>query len=111
MSSITLITGAASSGKSTVSKLVADHFPQCFVIPVDNIREMLLSGYAVPAVDEPFPPAIIEQFRWARMAAIKMAEVYAESGITVIIDDVCVPPMFVEHYQSLLRKKITRLCC
>ena len=105
MSSITLITGEASSGKSTVSKLVATHFPQCFVIPVDDIREMLLSGYAVPAVDEPFPPAIIEQFRWARLAAIKMAEIYVESGIPVIIDDVCVPPMFVEHYQGLLAKK------
>ena len=41
------------------------------------------------------------QFQWARNTAIYMAQVYANQGVDVVIDDVCVPAEFAEHYSPL----------
>lgn len=37
----------------------------------------------------------------ARSTAIYMARLYADQGVDVVIDDVCVPPNFVEQYAAL----------
>jgi predicted kinase len=101
MSTITIITGHAGCGKSTVSKLVAASMPKCFVISADDIREMMISGRPELVSEEEFQPEEIEEFEVARKAVTKIAEVYFEQGIPVIVDDVCVPPMFAEHYKTL----------
>jgi predicted kinase len=102
MKSITLIVGPPASGKSTISRLVAKSFRRCLVIPVDELREMMETGKAVPDKDLSEGPGI-EQFRLARATATHMAQIYAKEGIDVIIDDVCFPPEFREHYTSLLQ--------
>jgi predicted kinase len=99
MSAITLLTGGPGSGKSTIARLVAKRFPRCFVINVDELREMMVSGRSPP--ERGWSDEALQEFRRARAAAINMARLYASQGIEVIIDDVCVPAEFVDHYAPL----------
>ncbi|MEP7134791.1 MAG: AAA family ATPase [Chloroflexota bacterium] len=96
---ITLITGAPGSGKSTVGRLVAEHFPKSLLINVDHLREMMVSGFASPA--DGWSEVAYQQFQRARTTAIYMAQLYASQGVDVVIDDVCVPYMFADHYTAL----------
>jgi len=100
MNKIIFITGMAGSGKSTVGRLAARHFPKCLFIQVDELREKMVTGYARP-VDGVFTPEVLQQFQMARSTAIYMALLYANQGVDVVIDDVCVPPNFVEQYAAL----------
>ncbi len=101
MGTITLISGFASSGKSTVSRLLAERCASSLHISVDTLREMTVSGQVKPDAggwtDEGY-----RQFERARSTAIYMAKLYAAQVVDVFIDDVCVPYMFSEHYASLL---------
>ena len=100
MNKIVLITGMSGSGKSTVGRLVAEHFSKSMHIQVDQIREMMVKGMDVPG-ENGFTEATYQQFQWARSTAIYMAHLYANQGVDVVIDDVCVPPNFVEQYAAL----------
>lgn len=102
MNRIIFITGMAGSGKSTVGRLVAEHFPKCLFIQVDELREKMVTGYARPE-DGIFTKEAVQQFQMARSVAIYMARLYASQGVDVVIDDVCVPPNFVEHYSALFQ--------
>lgn len=99
MNNIIFITGMAGSGKSTVGRLVAEHFPKSLFIQVDELRHKVVKGYAIPEGD--FTEEIIQQFKLARSTAIYMAHLYANQGVDVVIDDVCVPATFVEQYAAL----------
>jgi predicted kinase len=100
MKSITLIVGPPGSGKSTISKLLAKSFRKCLVVPVDELREMMLSGKAVPGGELGKEEGEL-QLRLARATATEMAQIYAREGVHVIIDDVCFPPHFADHYEPL----------
>jgi deoxyadenosine/deoxycytidine kinase len=100
MSNIIFITGMAGAGKSTVGRQVARHFPKSLFIQVDELREKMVKGYAIPQ-DGVFTEEVIQQFQMARSTAIYMARLYAAQGVHVVIDDVCVPPNFVEQYAAL----------
>jgi len=99
MAAITLLTGGPGSGKSTIAKLVAKRFSRCAVINVDELREFMVSGRAPP--EQGWGDAVVQEFLRARATAIFMARLYASQGIEVIVDDVCVPPEFVDHYAPL----------
>ena len=100
MNNIILITGMAGSGKSTVGRLVAEHFPKSLFIQVDELREKMVKGFATPEGGI-FTEEHIQQFQMARSTAIHMAHLYANQGVDVVIDDVCVPPNFIEQYAAL----------
>lgn len=100
MSNIIFITGMAGAGKSTVSRQVAGHFEKCLLIQVDELREKMVKGYAIPQ-DGAFTEEVMQQFQMARSTAAYMARLYAEQGVNVLIDDVCVPSNFVEQYAAL----------
>ena len=100
MNNIIFITGMAGSGKSTVGRLVARHFPKCLFIQVDELREKMVKGYARPEGGV-FTEEVIQQFLMARSTAIYMARLYANQGVDVVIDDVCAPINFVEQYATL----------
>jgi gluconate kinase len=100
MQNIVFITGAAGSGKSTIGRRVAEHFPRSLYLPVDHLREMMVNGIALPD-GRGWTDEAIQQFQWARSTAIYMAQLYASQGVAVVIDDVCVPAMFVDHYAPL----------
>jgi predicted kinase len=99
MSTITLITGFAGAGKSTVSRLLAQQFSRCLHISVDALREMMVTGQCNPSTA--WSEEAYQQFQRARATAIYMAQLNASHGVQVLIDDVCVPYMFAEHYAPL----------
>lgn len=100
MNNIIFITGMAGAGKSTVGHLVAKHFQKSLFIQVDELREKMVKGYARPE-NGAFTEEVIKQFQMARTTAIYMARLYANQGVDVVIDDICVPSNFVEQYASL----------
>jgi tRNA uridine 5-carbamoylmethylation protein Kti12 len=99
VSSITLITGAPSAGKSTIAKLLARRSEECLVINVDELRGMMVAGFCTPVGG--WTDRAYLQFQLARATTIYMAELYAGEGIDVIIDDPWVPDSFAEHYAAL----------
>lgn len=99
MHKIILVTGGPGSGKSTVARRLAQHFPKSLHLQVDHLREMMVNGVALPGGG--WNDEITQQFQWARASAIYMAQVYARSGVVAIIDDVAVPAAFVDHYAGL----------
>lgn len=100
MNKIIFITGMAGAGKSTVGHLVAGHFPKSIFIQVDELREKMVMGYAIPEAGV-FTEEVMQQFQMARSTATYMARLYASQGVDVVIDDVCVPSNFVEQYAAL----------
>lgn len=100
MNNIIFITGAPGSGKTTIARQVAQHFPKSLHIQVDQLREMMVNGVALPGGGG-WNEEASRQFQLARSTAIYMAKLYAENGVDVVIDDVCVPPEFAEHYTAL----------
>jgi predicted kinase len=100
MNNIIFITGPAGSGKTTTARQVAHHFPKSLHIQVDQLREMMVSGIALPGGGG-WNEEASRQFQLARSTAIYMAQLYAGQGVDVVIDDVCVPPEFPEQYAAL----------
>jgi len=102
MANITLITGPPGCGKTTVSNLIARRLRMCTLVPVDQLREMMVSGIYSPGDDiTGVEDEFHNQFQMARSTAIYMAELYAKNDVDVIIDDVSFPHMFAEHYRPL----------
>jgi chloramphenicol 3-O-phosphotransferase len=99
MPKIVFVTGPPGAGKSTIGRRLAQHLTQSLHIQVDQLREMMVNGYAAPSGG--WTDAAQRQFRWARTTAIYMAQLYAAQGVDVIIDDVCVPPEFAADYTAL----------
>lgn len=100
MNNIIFITGMAGAGKSTVGRLVSRHFPKGLFIQVDELRQKMVKGYAIPEAGV-FTPEVMQQFQMARSTAIYMARLYANQGVDVVIDDVCAPNNFIEQYAAL----------
>jgi predicted kinase len=105
MNKIVLITGAPASGKTTIARLLAEHFPKSLHVQVDRLREMMVKGVELP--DHGWTDETTRQFQWARTTAIDMAQLYARQGVDVVIDDVCVPPEFADHYAALFNNPTT----
>lgn len=102
MSKIVLITGCPGSGKSTIARVIAEKLPRCVHLQVDDIRESMVNGMAPPGE---WTPDALQQFRLARDVASYWARIYAVEEFNVVIDDVCVPEQFVEHYEALFDER------
>ncbi len=95
MEPIFLIVGGPAVGKSTASRALAGTFPRGVHIPVDNLRDMVVSGQALPGPE--WPDELVLQIRLARETAVGMALRYATEGFTVVIDDFIDPNGLVEY--------------
>ena len=98
---ICLITGPAGSGKSSVSKALANKFERSAVIEVDTLREMIKGGYARPW---PYNEEVELQLSLSAKNACDMADNLLEKGFSVFIDDV-VGRKLLEQYSSFFQNK------
>jgi protein tyrosine phosphatase (PTP) superfamily phosphohydrolase (DUF442 family)/predicted kinase len=85
-----LISGTPGSGKTTAARSLMQRFPFGLHIPVDDLREWVVSGISQPVPE--FTEETGRQFRLARTAAAQMAALYADAGFSVALDDVIHEP-------------------
>ncbi|MFD2608316.1 AAA family ATPase [Deinococcus taklimakanensis] len=96
---IYLLSGTPGAGKSTVAHALLQHFEFGLHLPVDDLREWVVSGIAHPGLQP--NPETARQFRLARTAAAQTARLYAEAGFAVVVDDVLWPAdlkLFLPHW-------------
>lgn len=88
-----LIVGAPAVGKSTTARALAASHAKSIHIPVDTLREMVVSGLVLPGLE--WGPSLVEQLAAARASACAMARAYHAAGFAVVIDD------FWDHHSGL----------
>jgi predicted kinase len=96
---IMLVSGPPGAGKSTIARQVAEGFERSAHLKVDDLREIAVNGFEPPGGE--WTPGHERQFARARAAATLMARLHAADGVTLVIDDVCVPEHFEDHYADL----------
>jgi hypothetical protein len=104
MQPIFLLVGGPAVGKSTTGRALAASFARGVHVPVDHLRDMVVSGYALPGLD--WSDELVCQIGLARDAAIRMAVAYSAAGFAVVLDDFWDPPGLVE-YRELLQRPTT----
>jgi chloramphenicol 3-O-phosphotransferase len=108
---IFVVSGSPGAGKSSVSRALAQRFPRGVHVPVDDLRELVVSGIAHPVPD--WTDETTRQFRLARENAASIAKTYAREGFAVVLDDVIVPPddpfSVLEPSRVLLRPTLETL--
>jgi len=72
MSNIIFITGMSGSGKSTISRGVAEHFPQALHLDVDQLRGMMVTGLARPGSQ----PDIVTEERVKQLQLARSSATY-----------------------------------
>ncbi len=98
---VCLITGPAGSGKSSVSKALADKFERSAVIEVDTLRHMIKGGYARPW---PHNEEVDLQVSLSMKNACDMANNLFEKGFSVFIDDVIGRKLLAQYSNSFKDK-------
>ena len=94
-----LISGVPGAGKTTVGRALCARYARAVHLPVDEIRDFVVSGYANPLL--PGTAEMRSQFRIARRVAAYAANLYAAAGFAVVIDDV-VNPMTLQNFEPEL---------
>ncbi len=102
MPHIFLLAGPPAVGKSTTARALAAHFEKSLHIPVDDLREMVVSGLALPGPTWDAP--LVEQLALARQCAARMALTYRRAGFTVALDDFWDPNSRLLEYAPLLEE-------
>lgn len=89
---ILLIGGPAGAGKTTTSRALAARRERAIAIPVDEIREWVLSGRHEPGTED--REEMRRQFALAHRVAARTAAEYADAGFDVFLDS-SIPPFHV----------------
>jgi len=102
MYNIILVVGTPASGKSTVSRAIAEQSVKGIHIPVDDLRSMVKGGIIHPGLV--WPPELIQQLELARQTATDMALRYQEAGFLITIDDFWDPFSQLQEYTPLFSR-------
>jgi tRNA uridine 5-carbamoylmethylation protein Kti12 len=96
---IFFVSGTPGSGKTSFSRALLGHFEFGLHLPIDDLREFVVSGIA-----HPISPTLetTRQFRLARVTAMQTAKMYALEGFAVVIDDVIFPHDAAQLEQEFL---------
>ena len=89
ISPVFIITGVPGAGKTSVARALMLRYGFGVHIPVDDVRERVVSGIASPVPT--WTDETSRQFALAYRAAGKMARVYADAGFAVALDHVFTP--------------------
>ena len=100
MTPIFLIAGAPAVGKSTTARALAGQFQKSIHIPVDDLRELVVSGITYPGI---WNDPLIEQLTLARESAALMGLKYSQAGFAVVIDDFWDPNSQLQEYGQLFQ--------
>jgi predicted ATPase len=102
-----LVTGIPGSGKSTVSRLLAETFKKSVHIEGDRLQEWIASGAVWPGQD-PVEEAN-RQIALNRRNQCLLARSFADAGFVPVIDYVVVSRSLLADYQRLLAGLYLRL--
>lgn len=106
MQPVFILTGPPAVGKSATSKALASTFSRSIHIPVDDIRDMVVSGLVLPGLE--WRPELVQQLTLARESAIHIALHYRNAGFAVVIDDFVDPNQLREYQPFLTDPRIHR---
>ncbi|MCK6581359.1 MAG: ATP-binding protein, partial [Anaerolineae bacterium] len=98
-SPIYMVVGPPAVGKSTTSRALAAQFPRSIHIPVDDLRNMVVSGLILPSAV--WSKDLAQQITLARSTVSLMALAYQNAGFAVVIDDFW-DANHTSDYQTLL---------
>ena len=103
MSPIIFITGSPAVGKSTLATALLRRFPFGLHIPVDDLREWVVSGVAHPLN---WSEETTRQFQLAEQAACDLAVRYSDAGFAVAIDHCQGPPTLDKLIEERLSGRV-----
>lgn len=98
MSEVFIITGTPGSGKSTVANALMQKFEFGFHIPIDDLREWVVSGIAHPLPE--WTTETTRQFDLGYQATVQLARLYASHEFAVAIDQVIYPKDVKKYFEA-----------
>ena len=98
-----LITGPMAAGKTTVARLLASRFPRGVHVEGDLFRRSIVSGRE--EVTPELRPEAMEQLRLRCRLAAAAADIYAEAGFTVALEDVVAGPLLGDYRTDCARHR------
>lgn len=96
---IFLLAGSPAAGKTTIARALAAKFAKSIHIPLDTMRDMVISGLKLPNLI--WSQELIEQLALSRQSVSAMATLYNQAGFVVAIDDFYDPYSHLVEYRAL----------